>query len=515
MSCDTVETEVSISYLGDLDEGQVSFRVLQLVNAVVANLNKGSLVVEYTGEESLDTNMMITLSGVPFKSMSPNEIGYFQGVTKGFLKQKEYGSLEILSVEVQKQKLYQRRHLVSANSTDSPVNSIEEEHLLREGLSSGVIDIQTKVTGKYRPPLPGLNFEDLVEDSINADDGSFREELKSGGSMDPSVTNSFGTYFTTVEQIYAKPIPSVPTKSPTLQYDPNDKNGGLSGPISIAIVVGAALLTFGMVFGAFVLRKRQRDKQRYDKSIFDDDDEEDPLFFDSFDKKINKNTTVIPPFSKSKRSVKSIHTSKTDAVTEDMRDRSRSRSRSRPNLYEKEMSSRRSGRFGDDRMVRKDRMTKNSSRALGDNQEYENYDRFERSHSYSRREPDYDYDERIRRKENSARPPLHNVPHDHRMSIEHEERIKRKFDGPGYLSHRELQYESSRIRSRDEWGVPDYEEYPSQRDRREFDREEEHMSPAHHRFQRRPSEDGEGISIASASTSSTLSSNFTRLKQQH
>ena len=322
-----------------IDEGHVSYKVLQHINTVVNNLNSGALHVEYTGEETLATTMVITLDGVPNQAMSNEEVGLFQGITRGFLKQKEEGTLKVLSVQVQEQSMQNRRSLSESRGN----------FVIRAEQENGQIEIKTKVSGKHLPPSPGLNFDQLVEDSINAEDGSFRDELKKG-SEEAGIQ-----YFEEVRNVYAKPVSIFPTQAP-LEYEP-PKSNGISGPISIAIIVIAALLTFGLVFGAFVYRKRQQDKKRYRKSIFDDD-EDDPLFFDVFDgKRPHHNTTIIPPFTRSKSSKRapSVVTAETGALTEDT-----SAMMSRQMSSFRGMSVQESGRFSGDRPMRKDNSRRSS-----------------------------------------------------------------------------------------------------------------------------------------------------------
>ena len=599
-SCDIIQSEVTLRYEGEMDDGQITYRLLDHIDTIVEDLNDGPLIVEYNGDKSIDTNMLITLAGVPGIAMSGNEVNYFQGVTKGFLKRKEVGTLKILSVEVQDQ---QFQDTTSESQLNGSGRSLQE---------SATIEIQTKVAGKYRPPAPGLNFDELVEDSINAEDGGFKEELKSGGGF--GEAEGFTSYFENVREVYAKPISLVPTKAPTVKVQPPPTKGGISSAVSIAIVIGAALLTFSIVFGAFVLRKRRRDKQRFDKSIFDEDEEEDPLFFDSFENKKKKNAAIIPfARTKGKPSNKSIVTSRTEAVTEDSRNDLMRMDSRRLSISEYESNRHMSSRFANESirngpMVRKDRLTKNPSRYGYGDPDYEgDYGNPERNlgnyeSQRSRNSMEYDLDEIIRRKEEAMCPPTYAQQSSRRFPDELEERIQKKYDAEENVrySRREMnneyqqQYMSSRGGERPDWDTPDYsvggtedwdlrqqqqqeqqyqydqQQYqheqqqqqhgqpppppqqqqqhgqsppppppPQQQHNQEYEqqfhqqRQEYEQDPsqlqlvrrndqqghsidetAHNRFQRRPSEDGQGISIASASTSSTLSSNFTRLKQQ-
>merc|ERR1712038_43597 len=108
-----------------------------------------------------------------------------------------------------------------------------------------------------------------------------------------------------------------------------------------------------------------------------------------------------------------------------------------------------------------------------------------------------------------------------RLANEHEERIRRKYE------RAEANLHSIQNKSHDR-RVPtprSFERNDWERSQRSFDEEndwdrrqqldaademDEDM-PAHDRFNRRPSEDGDGVSIASASTTSTISTHFTRL----
>jgi len=611
IGCQPIDTEVTLTYYGSLDVGDVKYTLLSHAGVVVDNLNTNSpLDVQYNGEVPLDTSLVISLSGVPSKDMSDEELTYFQETTRDFLKQKEVGTLKILSIEVSGQTLHLGRRSLQAETqfARSGIRRIQE--------SSSSIDIATKVNAKHRPPSPGLDFDELVEDSINSADGSYREELLKGGMGE---SDSGASYFSNVNEVRAMPVPDVPPPAaPTLQYQPKEAKGGITVPISIAIIVGAALLTFALVFGAFVYRKRKQDRKRYNsKSIFDDeDDEDDPLFFDSFmDKKDINNITTIPTRNlfKSQRSQKSHGSSSTEDVTEDTRDRHRSLGERYPSRSSQRSGSNRSIEdaidHGNNRyyepsgpMVRKDRMTKeSSSRSFGERpglgeksgswrnnngdrpglgprnygnesarwSNSNNIDRpglgpkdysANRSGLRSTRDYDDDYEERINRKE-SYQPYAMERSQSRRSAMDdHEERIRQKYTGgrsggsasrdnyEGHQSSRSFEHHSS---SRDNYeghqSSRSFEHHSSSRDNYEghqssrsfehhsssnnfkreesshnlvrqqvrnddWDLQESNMPPAHLRFQRRPSEDGDGISIASASTNSTLSTKISNFR---
>jgi len=109
-----------------------------------------------------------------------------------------------------------------------------------------------------------------------------------------------------------------------------------------------------------------------------------------------------------------------------------------------------------------------------------------------------------------------------RFADEHEQRIRQKYenDRTDFIpsSRNVSTHDVPRSRSVDTF---DRDRQNTERDRKESRRERgsgrkrDNSIPVHDRFKRRPSEDGDGISIASASTSSTLSSHFTRLNKQN
>ena len=144
----------------------IEFGLLQNIEKVTTNMNLGDLDVYYSGNEPLGTEVMLTISGVPKKIMDMAEVEFLERSTKKYLKNNaESNDVEILSVEVKRQ--------VLATDFEKEVNN--EDRFLKEETTT--IGITTVITGKHRPPSPGLDFDELVEDSINADDGAFKEEL--------------------------------------------------------------------------------------------------------------------------------------------------------------------------------------------------------------------------------------------------------------------------------------------------------------------------------------------------
>lgn len=247
------------------DEDYIQYAVLQYADRLIKSLNLGELECFYAGDEPLETLLKISLSGVPDNLMGKDELALFEKTTKKYLKENAQSEdAKILSVEVTQQKM-----------RDSL--SIESRRL-----DEGSIDITTLITGKHRPPSPGLDFNDLVEESVNSDDSTFKNELIQS-TKDQGIE-----YFSTVEEINAIAMSTYePTKPPSdggLAYgDYNVNEQGLGLIANIVIVIAASIFTFGIVFGAFIYRKKRKEEKKYmNKYDYDveSDDEEDVLFVD-------------------------------------------------------------------------------------------------------------------------------------------------------------------------------------------------------------------------------------------
>ena len=206
------------------------------------------------------------MEGVPNYAMGLSETNLFEMITKTHLNDLvTENDAQILTVEVRSQ------FLDAASTKSSPLDRLLQA-------TSSTLDVTTIITGKHRPP-PELNFDKLIEDSINADTVLFEDALAKG-SLEEG-----GEYFNDIEEIVAKPAPKVINPTPAPTQLPGLSSGGIGIGMSILIVIGIALATFAVVLGIFVTRKRQREKSRQKSHNFFDHDEDDPLFFDVFSSK--------------------------------------------------------------------------------------------------------------------------------------------------------------------------------------------------------------------------------------
>lgn len=283
--CARMKTDLFFSHSDGADAGFIEFALLQNAERVRKRLSLGDLEVYYAGDEPLDSRFVITLSGVSNKRMGLEEIKLFERTTKLYLKEHaESGKVKVLAVEVQLQNL-----AAAGGSGNTSLRKLVGD--------TSTIDITTVITGAHRPPSPGLNFDALIEDSVNSEDSTFKEELIQ------SSTESGIEYFSSVEEIRAL---SVRTVSPTVspggalvygEFDVGEKGLGLVA--NIGIIVGAALFTFAVVFGAFLCRKRRQEQKRFKLNMeIDSDDEDDPLFVDIWKSKRSiKEDRKVPPKS--------------------------------------------------------------------------------------------------------------------------------------------------------------------------------------------------------------------------
>ena len=275
---------MTLSHEDRADPGSITYGLLQNTGRVTADLNMGPLDVYYSGDEPLGTKMVLTLSGVPNQKMGLNEVSFFERAAMKFLKDNaQSDAVEILSVKVEQQDI-----------DDDALTALKISGNGRlMAAVTDTIDITTAVTGKHRPPSPGLDFDVLIEDSFNADSSTFKEELSQ------SATESGGDFFSNIEEVRATAAYlAPPTQPPTqeLEYRKVDVGAkGLGFVANIGIIIGAAVFTFALVFGAFIFKKRRQEKSKFKLSPvdFDDEDEDDPLFYDMFKSKRN----VVPPKS--------------------------------------------------------------------------------------------------------------------------------------------------------------------------------------------------------------------------
>jgi len=154
----------------------ITYAFLQNAHLVTEWIDKdASIAVRYAGNEPVDAEVIITLSGVPRRDMTNVEVQFFQEAITLFLSEafrviSLSETVEVLSVNVDKQtivfdeKLGQRK-----------LRSLQG--------SSASINIVTTITGLHLPP-PEIDFPTLVVDSIDSNGAKLIDKLKNGANTD-------------------------------------------------------------------------------------------------------------------------------------------------------------------------------------------------------------------------------------------------------------------------------------------------------------------------------------------
>ena len=263
--CTLVNTEVTLTHSPDLESQVVQYELLKRkddVAASIINSGFGQLNVYYVGDVSLATSTVITMQGVPESEMGTGQTEFFQKFARSFLnrqmKQNKDSSreVEILTVRVEQQKVY----TVNRNLRSRLLRALQGHWQRHRGLpiSSGTtIDVTTTITGEHRPP-PHIEFDSLVEDSIDRNGQEFQQDLKTEATQ--ALDEDEALFFKEVQEVTAWAAPTAaPTTVPTTM--PTTAISETNVPVIVGSVMGAlvALLALGAVL--FFVRRQRKQKE--------------------------------------------------------------------------------------------------------------------------------------------------------------------------------------------------------------------------------------------------------------
>jgi hypothetical protein len=272
-----MNANITLSHEDGADHGMIEYGLLHNKDTIIESLNIGDIDVYYSGDEPLESQMIFSISGVPNKKMNRGEIEFFERSTKNYLSENanKEDDVEILAVEVTGQTL-----AGGGVEIDQDLGATEKlliakkknghDRLLADDTTD--TEISTTITGMHRPPSPGLDFDVLVKDTINDEDSTFKDKLMEG-------IESGGDYFMSIEAIQSRAVSTqAPTVGPTEQSQ-KVEDKGLGVIANLAIIIAAAVLTFGLVLGAFILHKRREESKKFKLSDLDemDNDDEDTM----------------------------------------------------------------------------------------------------------------------------------------------------------------------------------------------------------------------------------------------
>ena len=231
--CVDVATTVTVSHSPAVQRQNVRHALLSLVDNIKSLL---PYQTTYTGNQSVQADMLINLQGVPPRDMGREEIDLFEKVMLNFISEKLGDDYDISGAEVISQSSGGeggtagiRRILSRFDGGHRRVRSLQSS-------SAGALDVTVRVTGESRNPRK-RQLEEKIEDAIDNDSAAFTEELTTAAKRDPVVS----AYFEKVEEVSSKPVDgedSPPGPSPAL----NSSGGGGSGDGSnIGLIIGCVL----------------------------------------------------------------------------------------------------------------------------------------------------------------------------------------------------------------------------------------------------------------------------------
>mmetsp|Transcript_2534 Transcript_2534/g.3863 ORF Transcript_2534/g.3863 Transcript_2534/m.3863 type:complete len:1190 (+) Transcript_2534:56-3625(+) len=240
LACTSVTTQVTFSHMSSLDRGTVTFILLEYKDDISNNLNKLDIFeADYVGEIPVQSVVVVELEGDFNQKLSVGEQEYFETITRAFLNdQLSQREIKILNVVVEDQKLQNRR----LQRTDDD-----------EGPSRGSIDISTLVDGSYTPP-PNIDFSGVIEDALNADDGTaYQEDLVNGRRDMPEDLRDEMAAFQNVLAVETK------SELPSTNVDAaSDTSGSPVVPILVGSLCGLLVLFVLVVF--CTLRRKKANK---------------------------------------------------------------------------------------------------------------------------------------------------------------------------------------------------------------------------------------------------------------
>jgi len=299
--CTKLETTMTFGHLSELVAGELHHHLLQKSEDVSNTIaNNESFSVKYVGDKALDTTTVLTLKGVESETMSQSAADHLREKIQIFLDDSISNNIDILAVEI-----------------EVIPTSVQTNRLGARALSDEAIEVQVKIViyGKHRPP-PDINFDKIVEDSINKRNNELRQELVSCENKQhfTSLKCEGAKYFSKLEEVAASDF--VESLPPTPSQLLHNQSGGISMLQCIIIVIAAMLVGFGFVFGSRVIYKRVS-KKRVEEERKEEDNQISELFdeydlnvpsFEEWSKEYNSDEIL---FKKREHDGGSVHTSKT------------------------------------------------------------------------------------------------------------------------------------------------------------------------------------------------------------
>ena len=229
--CVDVATTVTVSHSPAVQRQNVRHELLLQVDAIESRL---PYQTTYTGNQSVQADMVVNLQGVPPRDMGNEEIDLFEKVMLKFISERLGDDYDISGAEVISQSSGGEGGATGIRRLLSRFDGGHHRGRSLQSSSAGALDVTVRVTGENRNPRK-RQLEEKIEDAIDNDSVAFTEELTTAAKRDPVVS----AYFEKVEEVSSKPVDgedSPPGPSPAL----NSSGGSGDGP-SIGLIIGCVL----------------------------------------------------------------------------------------------------------------------------------------------------------------------------------------------------------------------------------------------------------------------------------
>ena len=263
--CVGVATTVTVQHSPTVQRPNVRHALLSLVDDIKNIL---PFQTTYTGNQSVQADMVVNLQGVPPRDMNKEETDLFERVMLNFVSEKLRDDYDISGAEV----ISQSSGGTGSGRRSLMPDSAEIRHSNRgrslQSSSAESLAVTVRVTGESRNPRK-RQLEDKIEDTIDNNSVAFTEELTSAAKQDPVVS----AYFERVEEVSARPVDgedSPPGPSPGVLNSSSGETGPNIGLIVGCVIGGivaiaAAVLLY--VKGAVGGSKKKKNQQSFEREL--------------------------------------------------------------------------------------------------------------------------------------------------------------------------------------------------------------------------------------------------------
>ena len=249
--CTDLAVTVSVSHRTSVSQADIRNAMLEedVVATLAANIPVSSA---YTGDLSVQADMILNLDGVPSAEMSADETALLERVTLDFLRKRLDGGYTITDARVFGQNLVSTKEATTLSpagdnlvlsgrhrkhtSTDEGGRTLRALRALQSS-SAGSLEVSVRITGESRNPRK-RDLERKVEDTIDSEGERFSNDLREAAEMDPVVSRS--SYFDDILPVTSKPVDGPDSSpGPAPQVDSNNNSSGNDSGPPIGIIIGA------------------------------------------------------------------------------------------------------------------------------------------------------------------------------------------------------------------------------------------------------------------------------------